>query len=174
MKINSKQESTYTLSKSKVLGFTLIELLAVIAIIGILAGIVLMNIEASRNKTADGIIKSNLAQIIIRAEVSLGYSGCYSSTSGSSSCENATYALGACRYGVTGTIFYDEKIEMNINEAGNASNGQGISRGTCAQATKGGAWAVSVPLKSNSNKSWCVDSNGSSKEINGAISGTSC
>lgn len=53
---------------SKNLGFTLIELLIVIAIIGILSGLILAGISLSRDRSEDVRIKSGIRQLRVLAE----------------------------------------------------------------------------------------------------------
>ncbi|MBU1126966.1 prepilin-type N-terminal cleavage/methylation domain-containing protein [Patescibacteria group bacterium] len=49
--------------KNKASGFTLIELLVVISIIGVLAGLIMVNFNSARERTRDTQRKSDLAQI---------------------------------------------------------------------------------------------------------------
>jgi prepilin-type N-terminal cleavage/methylation domain-containing protein len=50
-------------------GFTLIELLVVIAIIGLLASIVIVNVNSARTKAKDATVKGNMDHIRITAEM---------------------------------------------------------------------------------------------------------
>ena len=63
-------------------GFTLIELLVVIAIIGILAGIVLVNVSSARNKARETAIISALSQIRSDKELNFVSGTGYAATTG--------------------------------------------------------------------------------------------
>ena len=150
-------------------GFTLIELLVVIAIIGILSSVVLASLNAARNKGSDAAIKSNLMNLRSQAEIVYDTQGCYGD--GAGAC--VAFSVGACAT-TADTIFADSNIAAAITSAGNASNGGGMVSGTCVASASGAGWAVSVPLKTDTTKSWCVDSNGASKARTGAVTTTSC
>lgn len=153
-------------------GFTLIELLVVIAIIGILSAIVLASLNTARAKGSDAAIKSDLANMRAQAELLYDDSGCY--TSVANDCTFSAIAAAACAVGATEAIWMNDQIEAALTHAGNASSGGSIGAATCMQAANGGAWAISVPLKSAPANSWCIDSTGASKQRTGAITTTAC
>ncbi len=158
---------------SKKRGFTLIELLVVIAIIGILSSVVLASLNTARAKGSDAAIKSTLANMRAQAEILYDNSGCYTAVTGDCA-STASGAAAACAVGTSEYIWQNDQIETALEAAGDASTGAGIGAATCMQLANGGAWAISVPLKSVTTQSWCIDSAGSSKERTGAITTTSC
>ena len=153
-------------------GFTLIELLVVISIIGVLASVVLASLNTARAKGADAAIKTNLANMRAQAEIIYDGEGCYTGLPGN--CAGLVVAVTNCAVGASTPLWHNAQFEEALAAAGKASGGT-IAYAVCAQAVNGGAWAISVPLKSASSSSWCVDSTGSSKQRNaGQITTTNC
>ncbi|MFA6095454.1 MAG: type II secretion system protein [Candidatus Paceibacterota bacterium] len=141
-------------------GFTLIELLVVIAIIGILSSVVLASLNTARGKGADAAIKANLANIRAQAEI---YYDSNSSTYGTQATSTAT---ATCVAGAG--VFSDATVRNALQSAATASGGAV----TCGASPT--YWAASIPLKTNSAQSWCVDSTGASKERTGPVASAGC
>ncbi|MDD5068134.1 MAG: prepilin-type N-terminal cleavage/methylation domain-containing protein [Candidatus Pacebacteria bacterium] len=136
-------------------GFTLIELLVVITIIAILALIVIVSLSASRAKTADAGIQSELKEAQKQIELYYATNGNY----------GITYGPGFCGFG--GTVFSNTKVRSILDNAGKLSGGSGVSQGKCV--SRPNSWAISMPLKTSSAHSWCVDSNGVSRRVSPSV-----
>lgn len=116
-------------------GFTLVELLIVIAIIGILAAIVLINLNAARNKAKDAAIKSALQELRGAAEIEYDSAGTYAAV---------------CTTGDISTTGDFGRIRTSINGNG----------GTTAASCNAGASAFCAQSTLNVSGSWCIDSTG--------------
>lgn len=128
-------------------GFTLIELLVVIAIIGLLSSVVLASLNSARNKGGDAALKADLANL--RSQAALYYEE-----------HGNSYGTAGTSCTTAGSVFADERIAEQIKGAENASGGGSVA--TCAaSATR---FVVSVPLRTDKTKSWCIDDSGRAKE----------
>lgn len=151
------------LNKNKLQGFTLIELLVVITIIGILASIVVVNLNSARGKGQDTAIKEQMSQI--RAQSSLYYDDNYGySKSGQS--QSPLDGVNCTDNNNPDTFFADPDFQRSA---------QAIQRNsgeipTCYMTASNDAtspsqsWAMTAKLKTSTNK-WCVDSYGSAFEV---------
>lgn len=137
--------------------FTLIELMMVIAIISVLSAVVLTSLNSARERSANAGIKSNLNSV--RGMIALYYD------------TYGNYGTGATNYCYQGGMF-NSTTPYNINGAINeALKSSGHTGGAyCRSNLTFNQWAIAIPLKpltgnTTTQKAWCIDSRGISKEI---------
>lgn len=128
--------------------FTLIELLVVISIIGVLAAIVLVNMDQSRKAGKDSAIMQSLTQIKNAAELQFN--------------NEYTY-IHICDDGDPGDIANDNSLfDSNVDfvrVTQYVNDRQGVI--VCRDTDMG--WAVASSL--NKGGCWCVDYEGRSKKL---------
>ena len=141
-------------------GFTLIELLVVIAIIGILSSIVLASLNTARAKGSDAAIKSSLDQVRAQSELYYDANG---STYGALALANGGTVATACGYsGLGGSALASSSAIIAYATSSSGTYSVALNYIECFADSS--HWVVSVPLKSNSTLSWCVDNTGASKQ----------
>jgi prepilin-type N-terminal cleavage/methylation domain-containing protein len=153
------------LNRSFKSGFTLIELLVVVAIIGILASVVLVALNNARTRGGDAGVKTNLHTVSTQAEFFFDNNGLSYLTE---SAEN--FGPATCPFYVGNevkiTMFEADK---NIADAIAEATLRGGNGNSCYNSSS--AWAVAVGLASNAEASWCVDSEGTSRQVDSAPDG---
>lgn len=130
-------------------GFTLIELLVVIAIIAVLSSVVMWFLTEAKNKNADAAVKQGLSTI--------------SNQAGIFYLDNESF-VGFCSSSVAKSAYFivldaARKVELSTIVVNNVpSGGSSLGVATCNNSATN--WAAEVPLKTETNKMFCVDSTG--------------
>lgn len=135
--------------------FTLIELLVVVAIIGLMASIVLVNIRGSRAKARDVNIQSFMHQVRNAAEMIYDKTESYSQV-----CDESDDTL-------------RDKGDLGVlEEAIKRENGGEDVR--CYEGEGRASFAASSPMVARTGKHWCVEAAGVALEIDNEISSAKC
>lgn len=153
--------------KTKMKGFTLIELLVVITIIGILASIVIVNLNSARGRGQDAAIKEQMSQI--RSTVALYYSDNYGYSSGTTGALTGTCvtSAGAANSVFANTAFADADFITSAVGVYKNSSVLPVCDIAPNSVSKSQSWVMYGKLRVNSTDWWCVDSSGQSVQVTG-------
>ena len=143
-------------STNKKKAFTLIELMIVVAIIGILASIIVLNTWGAQDKAKDASIKSQMHQVENAAELMHVSNG----DSYEGVCDPSDNTLSN-----TGELGLLEKSIMKNN---------GNLPVLCFESGNNKDFAAASPLVADKGKYWCLESAGATVEINGPITSATC
>jgi prepilin-type N-terminal cleavage/methylation domain-containing protein len=146
--------------------FTLIELLVVVAIIGILTGIVIVNLNAARGKGQDTAIKGQMTQLRSTAELyyadNYGYSTANFGGNNNQDCISGSFA----------NTFFSEQDVVKALQAIQRNSGlmpKCSMVGAISGSTLGAqSWVVTSKLRADVGF-WCIDSSGSSRRVTNAV-----
>lgn len=133
-------------------GFTLIELIVVVGIIALLAAIITIGVKESKDKANDVAIKQTLDQVRTLAYIYKNDHGNYGATSFATDCSLSS-----------GELFTGSDMQKAMEEFKKYSPGTTplcISSDSTGANSVANTWAVSASLKTDKQKSWCVDSHG--------------
>jgi prepilin-type N-terminal cleavage/methylation domain-containing protein len=158
-------------------GFTILELLIVIAIISILAAVVLVALNQSREKGKDSALKAQLAEARKQSELYYeSMDGKYCDYDGGTSCfwgelngSNPDYCGNRSR------MVFDDSLVMNPNTIGRfitaAEAFASPSEQTkCFMDEYGARWVIAMKLNNLVDGWWCIDSVGMAKLLTGSPS----
>jgi len=137
--------------------FTLVELLVVISIVSILSSIGFSGMQTARAKAIDGGLKETLSSARNQAGIVYSNTGSYGTQA-----TTTGFSIGSSG------VFADPKIAEAITAAERLSGGQ------ATYVSNDSFYTLSIPLKADPTKSWCVDSMGNVGVIDGTIDTMPC
>jgi prepilin-type N-terminal cleavage/methylation domain-containing protein len=148
------------INNNKLTGFTLIELLVVVAIIGILASVVIVNLNSARAKGQDSAIKQQLAQLRSSGELYYDTTNGYGTSNVAIvDCPTTAATFANSFFGSVDVNNALTKIQSDSGQTLKCALGGKPVTGTLGAQS----WVTFAKLRSQTGF-WCVDSSGSSRK----------